>query len=272
MGAVHELLRRARSEAKPCLRLSAAQSRSTSHLGGLPELPIGAAWPIWKGAPLSFLAQIDLDAAPEFEWPDWAPREGRLLFFYEALEQPWGFDPKDRGCCAVIYVAPGVTCIERLPPESVPVEGRFRRKDLKFNAHVNYPSYERIGGYETKLNDNEFDEVSEELDALEPAEESGSGHLHRLFGWPSPVQNDTMELEAQFASNGLYCGTPEAYASLEAKALEPGASDWELLFQLDSDDDADMMWGDAGMLYFWIRRSDAAQRDFSNVWLVLQCC
>lgn len=221
---------------------------------------------------MAFLAQVDLSAAPTFDWPDWAPREGRLLFFYEITEAPWGFDPNDRGCCAVIYVAAGVAAFERVTPAGVPDEGRFPRKDLTLSAAVSYPTYERVGGYEEKLSDAEFDEVSEELEALGADQDSGQGRLHQMFGWPSPVQDDEMELEAQLASNGIYCGNADGYHSPEAKALEEEKSDWQLLFQLDSDDDTNMMWGDSGMLYFWIRRQDGVQRDFSKVWLVLQCC
>ena len=32
-----------------------------------------------------------------------------------------------------------------------------------------------------------------------------------------------------------------------------------------------MMWGDVGKLYFWIRKQDLARRDFSNVWMIMQC-
>lgn len=31
------------------------------------------------------------------------------------------------------------------------------------------------------------------------------------------------------------------------------------------------MWGDAGMLYYWIRRQDLAQGNFDNVWMTMQC-
>jgi uncharacterized protein YwqG len=58
---------------------------------------------------------------------------------------------------------------------------------------------------------------------------------------------------------------------IPSAALENGRSDWLLLFQLDSDDAAKMMWGDAGRLYFWITKQDLARRDFSNVWMILQC-
>jgi uncharacterized protein YwqG len=52
--------------------------------------------------------------------------------------------------------------------------------------------------------------------------------------------------------------------------LSKGQLDWQLLFQVDSDDQAGMRWGDAGMLYYWIRKADLKKEDFSNAWLVLQ--
>jgi uncharacterized protein YwqG len=30
--------------------------------------------------------------------------------------------------------------------------------------------------------------------------------------------------------------------------------------------------GDAGRLYFWIRKLDLRARDFSRIWMILQCC
>lgn len=41
--------------------------------------------------------------------------------------------------------------------------------------------------------------------------------------------------------------------------------------QVDSDDDLGVMWGDAGMLYFWVEESAARAGDFSNAWVILQC-
>jgi uncharacterized protein YwqG len=40
---------------------------------------------------------------------------------------------------------------------------------------------------------------------------------------------------------------------------------------LDTDDDAGMMWGDGGMLYFWIRREDLEKSRFDRCWMILQC-
>jgi uncharacterized protein YwqG len=59
--------------------------------------------------------------------------------------------------------------------------------------------------------------------------------------------------------------------SLRARGLEPDARDWRLLLQLDTDDDASMMWGDLGTLYFSVRENEARAGNFENVWMILQC-
>jgi uncharacterized protein YwqG len=40
---------------------------------------------------------------------------------------------------------------------------------------------------------------------------------------------------------------------------------------MDTDDELDVMWGDGGMLYFWVEEEAARAGRFDNVWLVLQC-
>ena len=57
-----------------------------------------------------------------------------------------------------------------------------------------------------------------------------------------------------------------------AYKLEKGAADWQLLLQIDSDEEnTGMMWGGGGRLYFWIRKDDLKKRAFANVWMVLEC-
>ncbi len=68
-----------------------------------------------------------------------------------------------------------------------------------------------------------------------------------------------------------YCGDSTGYNDPQAKELKSGASEWRLLLQVDTDDDAGMMWGDCGRLYFWIRVDDLRRRDFDEVWTILQC-
>jgi uncharacterized protein YwqG len=54
--------------------------------------------------------------------------------------------------------------------------------------------------------------------------------------------------------------------------LAERSKEWRLFFQLDTDDDAGMMWGDVGRLYFWIREDSLRAQKWDDVWLILQCC
>jgi len=92
-----------------------------------------------------------------------------------------------------------------------------------------------------------------------------------MGGYPDVIQNPDMAEECELVSNGIYLGDAKGYHSAEVQMLRQKPNDWILLLQLDSDEDADMMWGDGGRLYFWIRQADLAKRDFSKVWMILQC-
>ena len=74
-----------------------------------------------------------------------------------------------------------------------------------------------------------------------------------------------MRLQAQLVSHGLTDSDDP-----KAKALLPGAMDWTLLLQVDSDPNAGMRWASEGRLYFWIERAALAAATFDNVWVILQ--
>ena len=50
-------------------------------------------------------------------------------------------------------------------------------------------------------------------------------------------------------------------------------ADWILLFQMASisEDDYELMYGDMGNLYFYIRKQDMQERKFDRVWFAVQC-
>lgn len=86
------------SLAQPALRLLLERDSSQpagSRIGGLPLLPSDAEWPVWQSRPLSFLCQLRIGDLRQQEQE--LAQDGLLSFFYELEEQPWGFDPADRG-------------------------------------------------------------------------------------------------------------------------------------------------------------------------------
>ena len=92
---------------------------------------------------------------------------------------------------------------------------------------------------------------------------------HKLLGYAGSIQ-DAMELDCQLAANGIPFAKRKKEAARVAE-LEAGARDWRLLFQVESDGNAKMMWGDAGRLYFWIRDEDLRAARFDRTWVVFQC-
>jgi uncharacterized protein YwqG len=235
-------------------------------LGGLPTLPSGAEWPQWKGKPQAFLAQIDL-AEVHAALSSFLPPTGFLFFFYDQEQSVWGFDPKDRGGWQVLFSdAARESLHERPAPAGLAEEYIYQAKRVTPFAIDLLPDSQRLpptdfawkrdGDAYTKLREAAFDGETR----------------HQMLGFPSPVQGDEMELECQLASNGIYVGGPEGYKDPRRAQLEPGAAEWKLLLQLDTDDDTGWMWGDVGTIYYWVRESDARRGDFSQVWLSYQCC
>ncbi len=251
---------------KPAVRLIKSEAESRSKFGGRPLVDSSNFnWPESNGKPMAFLAQIDLSEISMEVQYEWLSDKGLLLFFYDVIEMPWGFDPKDRGKWKVLYqedpnsLAKSPGSLEDLAKIN---ESYISAKRVEILPNYDDPNVERL-----ELSDEEGDVYCDMNDA-----ESDGEPLHQVGGFPSPVQGNHMELESQLASNGIYVGDAKGYQSDEAKKIESGAGDWSLLFQFDSDDDLNVMWGDCGMLYFWVQKEKAQNNQFEDCWLILQCC
>ncbi|HEY1120153.1 MAG TPA: YwqG family protein [Haloferula sp.] len=249
----------------PGLLLQASAEPTNSYLGGMPPADLAAEWPHWKGRPLAFLACIRL--ADTGDTLPWLPRHGRLLFFYDLEETPWGYDPADRGSWQVIHLQGDGDGGSATPPSNLPKEHRIPVKHLRFDKADLPPTWDHPSLDQVELTDSQGEWLEEHRESLRGDNDAS----HQMGSYASAVQNADMEMECQLASNGLYVGDSTGYKDPRAAELKEGASDWRLLLQVDSDDDINLMWGDVGMVYFWVREQDARAGDFSRTWMVLQC-
>jgi len=128
-----------RERARPCLRLVPGEG-GNSRLGGTPEM--SGPWPRYDGRPLSLIAQLDLVEMHTAGGPDWLPREGRLLFFYELEHGGWGFDPKDAGSALVRHETGAAE--HATEPTDLPPDKRFDANPVGFASAVSLPSEERL--------------------------------------------------------------------------------------------------------------------------------
>jgi len=267
--ALSRISDRIESIAKKSVRMSTgkASAASSSRLGGRPNLPKNFDWPTWREAPLAFVAQLDLSTLPQVsDFP--LPRTGALFFFFEGGENAWGFSPEDKGSSCVLYSREPLSSFKLRPiPEDLDEGLRFKGVGLSPQLELTLP-----GLQDQALGDIEM--TSEERKAyfnlMMRLEEGEKGSIHRIGGYPDCVQGDP-KLEAQLVSHGLYCGNRTGYDEGKKRGLWTGAKDWELLLQIDSDDEATMMWGDVGRIYFLIQRSTREQLQFEKTWLVFQC-
>jgi uncharacterized protein YwqG len=282
----------------------ADEDRTTSHLGGLPSLPRGAAWPVWdkrdylngqiahweaqfranpratglrdvvsrmrqellRGpVPLLFLAQLSLReihaAAPLPGWPS----EGTLLFFYEP--SGWGFDPRERGHHRILFFGPQEELASVPFPQHLPEEARFPQRKVGFVREWTLPHRIKSDSLDLSFWGNEdYQELCQQLMGVSSEKEP----IHRCGGHPQEIQGE-MRLECQLVTNDICCGDSSGYSDPRRAILESGAADWDLVLQVDSDDEMGWMWGDVGRIYFWARRQDIEAAHFDASWGVLQC-
>ncbi len=238
-----------------------------SRIGGSPDLPDHEGWPTWQDRSMSFLAQVDLGSLPDEGDRADLPVDGLVSFFYDAEQQAWGFDPVQTGAWTVLHTPRGTTLSRREFPADLPDEARFDPIPVAARTELCPEPWESRAIERLALDADRTEVYAELLDEL------AGGDLeprHLMLGHPDPVQGE-MQLECQLVSHGLYCGDSTGYNHPRASELEGGADDWRLLLQVDTDDDASMMWGDTGRLYFWVTEDALRRRAWTEVHLVLQC-
>ncbi len=256
--------------ARPSIRITttladdAQLAIGASKFGGAPDLPPETAWPQWRGVPMAFVAQIRLEDAAPADVAHLLPPAGLLTFFYDAQQQTYGDQPTDKGGWQVITTPAGAQHLRRLPvPAEMPPEARFRSSTLRFTPELTLPQQPSLEDPALQLTDGETTSY-EHLLANFPNKGDQATMHHRMLGYANTVQDD-MRLQCQLVSHGV-----TSQDDPRAAALAPGARDWLLLLQVDSDERAGMNWASVGMLYFWIPRAALAAKDFTQIWAVLQ--
>ena len=217
--------------------------------------------------PLAFLGQFSLrEIHAVAALPGW-PREGVLAFFYDAADQPWGFDPLDRGHCRILYCPEEASLLPSEFPRHLSDGSRFPKNSLHFAREWTLPPRLQLNNGGLALwKTNEYQELLQQLNSDRIGET-----VHRLGGYPQELQGE-MQLECQLVTNGIYCGSPSGYQDPRRAELEGGSPDWHLVAQFDSDEKRlGWMWGDVGRVYFWGRRQEIEAADFSSSWAILQC-
>lgn len=238
----------------------AAVGVGASKLGGLPDLAADQAWPLWKGLPMSFVAQINLSQMSPYDVGHLLPKTGLLLFFYDSNQQDSGSEATQRGQWQIIFYTGDPAKLQRtVAPATLPAKGRFKSCALDGMTEFTLPLDPSAFGL--MWDEADSNRYSDFMTTYPSPEDRKTTH-HRLLGYTDQIQDD-MHTQVEIESRGLK--SDQVSADITRNALH-----WQLLLQIDSDEKSGMNWANNGMLYFWIAEGDLKAQKFDNVWLVMQ--
>ena len=243
-----------------------------SKIGGKPYLPKDFVWPYYQELPLSFLAQINLEEVKSLDKDNLLPDKGMLYFFYELETEEWGYELKNKGCAKVFYYE-DISNFELIDfPEDMEDYNIVPEFKVNFKSNISYPAYEDfdiIHNGEKEVADNYEDFQDAYFDIYNKHMESLDSYT-KLLGYPDVIQS-SMEEQCAAITKGFIGGidSPKKYREEVIK----DSKDWILLFQMDTVETSDyeLMFGDSGHIYFWIKKEDLKNKNFDNIWLILQC-
>jgi uncharacterized protein YwqG len=237
----------------------------SSKLGGLPDLPPTFTYPKYHNGYLTFLAQFNLEEIKPFDEDNLLPEKGILYFFYDVEEQPWGFEKEDKECFKVLYFEGDHSILSRTPyPEETEDYYPLNSFQVEFNHLLSF-SEEPVG---LDLDEDESENYLEFRDESMHVEDDDGDEeetipIHYLLGHPFNIQNDVFEEIVYYGHEEKYEWDSEKVGSESKKMV--------LLFQMDTDDDLEVMWGDSGIIYFCIDHDDLKNKRFERTKFILQC-
>ncbi len=255
--------------AKSSIRLTTTSATETtlaigsSKLGGVPDVAPNFVWPTCKGLPQSFIAQIRLEDAHPYDVDGVLPSQGMLWFFYDAQQQTYGADPADKGGWSVLFAESSAHLQRATVPTMLPTTSQFQACTLSFSSEITLSLQPHLELVHFDWTDEEQQKYETFIATFPTTEDRATTH-NRLLGNPETLQDD-MRSQCQLVSNGVTDESDPKAAELAKDALE-----WQLLFQVDSDEHAGMRWANTGLLYYWLKKADLQTRQFVASWLVLQ--
>jgi Domain of unknown function (DUF1963) len=248
--------------------------------------------------PFDFTAQIDLaEAAKLGNIANALPHEGRLLFFCDVTVIPWRSGAES---CRVIWDRTPVTALERKARPQVMIElaekyvvgwneiaqkhgwdpGNIEEtpywgpaRAMRLAPRLQLPDRHSVDGQDNAallaaLSDEDIEEAYCDLFGEYWGKDVSAPVRQQLLGSPITEQRDPRYDAIVVADYGVQYLESDAYRAAWPN-IKTAAADWHLLFQLDLKDYLQQKLTE-GTVYFVMRKSDLAARDFDQVVAIYQ--
>ncbi len=243
----------------------------TSRIGGDPDLPPGAEWPLTaSGVPMTFLVQLNLLDVSLHDESSLLPTGG-MLYFFVGIDEP-AYNIEHR----VLFVPADQldSAVRRVSPEVTALEGSFSAYRLEPRASLEPPNYAYVDYDQVETESVDYEQYEDFLLSLQ---DSSYEDVALLFGYPTG-QHDDSEYEAalmmltgknyEYSLDKALAQLAAHFAGNEEKARQE-VQDTLMLLEIDSDEDVGFCWWDAGVLQFFIRKEDLQAGRFDNTYCSL---
>ena len=247
-----------KSFSRDAIQISLAQDDNAplptgcSKYGGRPDVADDFQWPHDNsGYPLSLLLQIDCADLAFLDREGLLPTSGHLYFFYELSQMDWDGTDND---VRVLYNGLPSSQLHPLDfPENLADEYQLKEWPLQFTHGSSIPTIEELSQLtDEPFNEEDEDERYEAFDRLWKESLIGIGSIGSMLGFAfliqDPIVDDLLSevLLLQLDSNGEY-------------------------WREDDETPHDLLFGDDGCIYFYIKREDLQARRFDRITFALQC-
>lgn len=236
-------------------RLKETSEKTFSKFGGLPLVPQGFNFPFYDNRPIPFLLQIDFAEVNPDGKLDGFPTAGLLYLFVDSDEvnDPTFEDGEEEYAQGRTFQVMFFEPSENLKTPDKPSDLEYTYKEFNVGAETveTYPDTDDCKeAFDIYCNrpagglDDGYDELQgENMDEF------------MLGGWATYIQGSSFARDSEFDDDNKL-----------------NADEWVLLLQVASDvSDDKFMWGDSGMLYFYIKKADLLARKFDNIKMDMQC-
>jgi len=199
-----------------------------SHFGGQPYFENGEEFPKSRD---SFRNKADLEFVFQiYNENSILPENIKLVQFYYDLNGEMSFNTSDGGWCVKIY--------ENLHPENVKIIEKPRKHNTVNYCEIEYMSIQSLPDW----------------DGLESYSKNAS-MLSCVLDENKPWRN-YKEIAEKLVGEQEYRSQLGGYPQWVQGNESPKSKNYDLLFQIDSESDAGLMWGDCGLIYVFYNREN----------------
>jgi uncharacterized protein YwqG len=260
--------------AKPSIRITPHKvdentlTLGVSKLGGLPDLPPNVTWPQFKDESLFFVGQLNLKELQPYTTEAMLPSDGLLSFFVRDeyfYTSEFALNPN---AWRVFYFTDSeIDQLKRTqrPIDIAPMTWIYEPCAMDFAQELTLPEeVQRLTTPDTK--DDDWRRYSEFRHKFVFGDHNNS--VTRVLGNPHSLQDSDIYFQCEAISQG-HQFIPKDWIQDRARQ-EKAHSEWQLLFQVDSEGAANMLWEDTGLLYFCIKRQALQERRFAETYVYIE--